>query len=110
MAETASRYESFVLLMVHGNEFAGEWFAFPDDTPPVLVECLVQAAQQAFPDTRVVAVICNPGGVSLETPGVSYATRSVWIIPDRFLDPWRNLLRDFPLNEVGNIYEFIENP
>jgi hypothetical protein len=107
--EASSRYERFLLLMVHGETLNDEWYAFPDYGPPVPVEQVIERLRKHYRRTRIVAIVCNPNGHVLDSPGVTYADQNVWVEPDRFVGQVYNLLRDHPQNGIGNIYEFEEN-
>lgn len=106
--ETQRRYDKFVLVLCHGTELAGQWYATPDLSPPLPVRELVRDVRRRFPERRIVLIVCNPGGFILREPGVSFATTLVWTLPDSFVNPFANYMRDLPHNYVGDINEFKE--
>lgn len=108
VAECSRRYPNFVMVMAHGQELGGQWFAWPDQTSPAAMTELVADLRRYYPNTRIILVSCNSTGLQFDAPGVTYARRSVWTKPDRVIDSWE-ALRDFPEDGIGNIFEFEEN-
>jgi len=110
-AEIAYRYEEFFLIMVHGETLYGEWHVFPDRGGPVPVTALIARFRQRGVEGQIVLVVCNPGGHRLNVPDVSYATRNVWVVPDRYVnDLFWSMFRDLPEDGIGTIHEFTHNP
>lgn len=110
--EAARRYDKFVLLAVHGVSMNDNWYAVGDiprrHVTPMPI--LISQVKKKFPGYRIVMIVCNPGNLSVDYPGVSYARKNVWVTPDSFVGIFTNTLRDIPVDGVGNIDEFIENP
>jgi len=109
--EVETRYDDYFLVMVHGESIGDEWFVFPDDGPPLAVRALIPYLRQRGVNGRIVLAVCNPEGHRLRAEDVSYATKSVWALPDRFVDgSLSGLIRDWPEDSIGSIDEFIHNP
>lgn len=107
--EIGLRYADAVAVFVHGNTHAetGEWYAYPSVGIAVPMEELVEELRETYPDDRIVLLVCNPDGLELDSPGVTYAKANVWVIPDRFVHP---LLQPFrkPGN-VGSVFDMEHN-
>jgi hypothetical protein len=111
LREASSQYAEFILVMGHGDTYNGEWMMKPDHSAPVPVRTMIDSVRSEYPGVRIVLIVCNPGGHTLDDPGVTYATDNVWVLPDRFIDLGTNLYRDTKIGDgTGNIYEFVENP
>jgi hypothetical protein len=71
-----------VILVVHGDEFMGGWWAFPDaPMKPLAVDQLLWTLRRQHPGKVLIAVVCNPGGIACTVPGVFYARENVWVKP-----------------------------
>lgn len=109
--ETETRYPEFFLIVAHGQTLDGEWHVFPDEGDPVPTSDAVAVFRERGVDERIVLVVCNPQGHSLNSPGVSYARKTVWSQPDRFLTfRIAAVFRDHPEDGIGSIDEFVHNP
>lgn len=108
--EISTKYGTFVAVMVHGVELGDSWYVWPTDNNVRPMQAVVDELREQYPDTRIVLLACNPGGHSIDTPGVTYATRSVWVLPDRSVSHVLNLSRDRAEDLIGKIDEFTANP
>lgn len=109
IAETSRRYETFVLVLVHGEDVDGVWTAFPDAGSPVSVETLVERVRRDWPRRQIVLIVCNPGGHDLAVPGVAYSCQMVWLIPTRYTSTLGLKLREQSgIRATGCIDDFVE--
>jgi hypothetical protein len=103
-AEVARRYDSCVLVLVHGDCVFGVWYAVMPGAAKPMTD-LVAELRLTYPHDRIVLMSCNPCGMVLDAENVTYANADVWLVPDRVLDP-RSLIAP---DVIGNVYEFTEN-
>ncbi len=81
-AEVGRRFSNAVIVMVHGDDMAGMWFASPP-WGQMLIEDVVDMAAKLYPDRTIVVLSCNTGHFTLHRKGVYYAKSSIWLVPDR---------------------------
>lgn len=106
------RESGCVLVGAHGADILGHWFVMSDQYGILPVEKFVDRVRDAFPTDRLVLIVCNPAGVVLDAPKVTYALTNVWMIPDSATIP-----REFALLRIlshgdyaGDVSDFVENP
>lgn len=81
--EAARRFVNPVVVICHGAELNGSWYAFPDaPMRPMPVEAMAQTVHAIYPGRPVVLICCNARGCTLHVKGVWYAKDIVWCIPD----------------------------
>ena len=103
--EVYRRYPNAIIIMSHGFDYNGQWWCDYTSLETILVEDLVALIREQYPVRRIVLVICNPGGYTLDLSNVSYSLENMWRMPDRDLSP-----RSFVKPGVsGNVYEMQEN-
>ena len=110
-AEVERRYSDAVMILAHGgpDEETGVWIVQDDMQHKTLpVEEAVANVRKRFPYRRIVMITCNGGHQYLRARFVSYALEKVWFWPDNIMYMPMNEIRN--TNEVGNIFDFVENP
>lgn len=98
------RYPNAVVVYSHGVSVADRWW-IRTNRGVIPAFTLVEVVRSAYPDRRIVLLVCNPGGHKLEFPNVSYALRDVWIVPDSSAGR-ENTETD---SGVGAFTEFVHN-
>lgn len=124
--EVGRRFSNAVVVLCHGGDFVrGEWVvgSQPGSGHIEKVDDVLARVKAQYPGRQLVLLACNTGHLMPKTPGVYYATASVWCIPDRAITPElmqnHDSLRtidgdshsrwsDDP-DVVGNIFEFIRS-
>ncbi len=73
-----------VVVSCHGSIDNGRWTLVPDDSrlPRLDAESVAWTLHEVFPGRRVLYISCNPGGVTLDVPGLCYAKKNIWTTPD----------------------------
>lgn len=78
LREARTRFDDPIVVLVHGGTLAGEWFAFPDDGPPIHVEAMARLLHKLYGSTRpIVLITCNQDALPLNVPNTFYAT---WVV------------------------------
>ena len=109
--ETARRYDNFILITVHGEMLHGQFYTFADRGRPELIQTVVERIRRRYgDDRRIVLVVCNEAGLVIDFPKVTYARDIVWAQPDSFVSIFLNRRRDKDDDNIGDIFEFVENP
>lgn len=102
-------YPDAVVVFAHGTDFGDRWYVWIDEGSVAPVEQVVIRLRRTYPTSRIVLIVCNPGGYTLDAPGVSYAKDNVWVSPDQVVGSL-NILRDRMHDYVGSFDEFVHNP
>lgn len=110
--EAERRYpEGCFLIVAHGLGVENQWYAvskegdFIEAMPALIARLRATTIPSGL---RVVIVACNPDRLACDVPGVSYALGNVWLVPDLQTDV--QPARDLIVNDVVDIFEFVENP
>ena len=99
-----------ILVFGHGANIGGVWFVSRYDGKIAPVNWVVNKIRKEFPSQRIYLIICNPGGIDLDIPGVSYAKVNVWKFPDVNFLSGATLDDMFDMDNAGALDEFIHNP
>lgn len=114
--EEAQRYfhEDVLLVVGHGNGEDGVWMIHDDiaregtsGKEPVVM--LIARLREKYPHHRIVLICCNPDGIAVDAPGVSYALKNVWMFPDSVLEPGKGFDELTGEDEAGSFDEFVHN-
>ena len=109
--EIERQYPNAVVIMAHGRiGYDGEWRLYPAYFPSITVQDAIARVRVDYPHRRIVLLACNPGGIVIDNPGVIYATRNVWLIPDSVTFPGMDFDTLTHEDLVGSLDEMIHNP
>jgi hypothetical protein len=99
-----------IIITGHGGSVGGLWFITRLDGAITPVESIVARARKQYPSQRIYLLVCNPGNITLDIPGVTYALKNVWLLPDSVLLEDEGLDEILGRDSAGSLDEFIHNP
>lgn len=109
--EEIGKYDpTAVIVFGHGIMVGPTWCVSRYDGAIAPVKTVVDLIRNDYPHQRIYLLICNPSGISLDSPGVSYAKVNVWKFPDTYFLRYNTLDDMFDVDNAGGLDEFVHNP